>query len=66
MSNKPRPDQKTLDSIARLKNTAEFQVYTKFLQERLEYTKSLLVTATPADFQALQGRAMELQDTLKL
>ena len=61
-----KPDQKTLDHIARLKNTVEYRTYLIHLQALLDEAKELLVSAPPTAVPELQGRAKVLADLLKL
>ena len=62
----PKPDKPLIESLQRLRNSADFQRYAKHLQALLDYRKDLLVTSAPADVPVIQGRALELQDLLKL
>lgn len=62
----PKPDQATLESIARLKNNSDFQRFTKHHQALLDYFKEVLVSCTPADVPRFQGRAAQLQDLFTL
>lgn len=61
-----KPDQRTTDAIARLKNSSDYRVYTEFLKGSLDEAKDLLITAQPIDVPRLQGRAKMLSDLLAL
>lgn len=62
----PKPDQRTLDGLARLKNQPDFQLFVKHQQAMYAYYTEMLVTAAPADVQSLQGKALQLRDFLDL
>lgn len=59
--NQPKPSPELLESLARLRNMPDFQRFVKYQREMQDYHKHLLVTAPPADFPALQGKAQEQQ-----
>lgn len=61
-----KPDQQTLDAIARLKNLHDFRTYQTYLQKSLDEAKDLLVPAQPTEVPRLQGRAKMLADLLAL
>ncbi len=61
-----KPDSKTTDAVARLKNTHEYRVYQTHLQALLDEAKDLLVSSPPTAVPELQGRAKVLADLLKL
>lgn len=64
--NKPKPDQRVLDAIARLKNNPDFQAFKAHQLAMLEYTKHQLVFSQPPATANLQGRVMEQLDFFDL
>lgn len=64
--NLPKPDTRTLEALARLKNQPDFQLFVKHQQALYDYHKEMLVHCAPADVPREQGRAAQLQDLFSL
>lgn len=62
----PKPDQRLIDALKRLRNSGDFQGLTKHLQDLLAHRKDMLVSSPADQVPAIQGRARELQDLLDL
>lgn len=63
---RPRPSQRVMEGIARLRNNTDFIAFREHLEAELAYVQDQLVNeADPHAFGQLQGRARQLQDQLK-
>lgn len=64
---KPKPDDRLRDSLARLRNNPDFQLYQKHLDATQSYLIGQLITANaPSDVPLLQGRIRQLSDLSEL
>ena len=63
---RPKPDQRLIDAIKRMRNGGELNLVIKHLQDLLQHRKDLLVTTSPTEIPTIQGRCLELQDILDL
>ena len=64
--NKPKPDERLLQGIHRLKSQYDFQLLVKFWQAEYEHLKETLVSTDPKTTPPIQGRAAALRDILEL
>lgn len=62
----PRPDAALEAGIARLQSSPDYRKVLALLDAQLAWTKNALMVAPATEVAVLQGRALQLQDTIQL
>lgn len=62
----PKPDQKLVDSLNRLRSNVDFQQLVRHHEALLAWTSNAVVHSNAPETAPLQGRARQLQDFLDM
>lgn len=67
MATRPRPNQRTLEGVRRLRHNPDFVALREHLEAELAYCKNALVHQTEGQaIGQLQGRAKQLEELLQI